>query len=250
MEGLKRKIVLTRFHVFKIQNNSKKGSSFRGFTQLIEESAETEILSESTAPQAVATQPVTSKTTEVTEQEIDEKETRQTVEPKNDGDTLPIDRKPRGDEPQEISLDQVEEEILKTSHPERVIEPPSRKNKPSKPDLSKLSKTAPLGPLPSYIPGSSFGETAPLQAKDITGVAMEGDNFKPSQNVWTQQALVSYSENVVVSSPASDENPAILASPLKLRDQKTGVIELIDDNPNRIWSEEDRLLKQEISGII
>jgi len=247
MEGLKRKIVLTRFHVFKIQNNSKKGSSFRGFTQLIEESAETEILSESTAPQAVATQPVTSKTTEVTEQEIDEKETRQTVEPKNDGDTLPIDRKPRGDEPQEISLDQVEEEILKTSHPERVIEPPSRKNKPSKPDLSKLSKTAPLGPLPSYIPGSSFGETAPLQAKEITGVAMEGDNFKPSQNVWTQQALVSYSENVVVSSPASDENPAILASPLKLRDQKTGVIELIDDNPNRIWSEEDRLLMQEIS---
>jgi len=91
------------------------------------------------------------------------------------------------------------------------------------------------------------GGTAPLHSDVISGVALEGDNFKPSQNVWTQQALVSYQENVVVSSPASQENPAIMASPLRLRDQKSGVIELVDTKSDRKWTEDDRLLMQEIS---
>jgi len=110
----------------------------------------------------------------------------------------------------------------------------------------KLSKTAPLGPLPNNPAQTRDLSTA--ATPDINGLAIEGENFKPAQNVWTQQAVISFSENVVVSSPATEENPAILAAPLNLRNQKTGVIELISSDPGRKWSEEDRLLMQEISN--
>jgi signal transduction histidine kinase/CheY-like chemotaxis protein len=131
---------------------------------------------------------------------------------------------------------------------ERVVELPNRKGRQNKQDFSKLSKTAPLGPLPSFPSETPLGETAPLQNAELKGIALDGDVLKPSENVWTQQALVSFRENVVVSSPASEESPAIMVSPLTLRNQKTGVIELVDTNSERKWSEEDRLLLQEVSN--
>ncbi|MEA5078669.1 MAG: GAF domain-containing protein, partial [Anaerolineaceae bacterium] len=143
-------------------------------------------------------------------------------------------------------LDDIEKEIKRKRRSNRVVETPSRKSANPSADFIKLSKTAPLGPLPT-----NPGQTRDLSATgtpDINGLSIEGDTFKPAENVWTQQAVISFAENVVVSSPATDENPAILAAPLNLRNQKTGVIELIASDPNRKWSEEDRLLMQEISN--
>jgi signal transduction histidine kinase/CheY-like chemotaxis protein len=143
-------------------------------------------------------------------------------------------------------LENIEREIKRKRRSNRVIETPSRKPVNSAPDFMKLSKTAPLGPLPNNPAQTRDLSTA--ATPDINGLAIEGENFKPAQNVWTQQAVISFSENVVVSSPATEENPAILAAPLNLRNQKTGVIELISSDPGRKWSEEDRLLMQEISN--
>lgn len=143
-------------------------------------------------------------------------------------------------------LGELEKEIKKKRKPNRVVETPSRRSATPSADFLKLSKTAPLGPLPTAKDGKT--RDLAVGAAEISGLAVEGDNYKPSENVWTQQAVISFSENVVVSSPATEENPAILAAPLNLRNQKTGVIELIDNNPERKWTEEDRLLMQEISN--
>jgi signal transduction histidine kinase/CheY-like chemotaxis protein len=146
----------------------------------------------------------------------------------------------------ENDLNDLESELKKISRPARVLEPAMRGKRSSVPEFPKLSKTAPLGPLPlSQTNIADIDST--IRVKDLSGVALEGSDFKASQNVWTQQAMVSFAENVVVSSPASEETPAIMASPLNLRNQKTGVIEIVDSSPKRKWSEEDRLLVQEVS---
>jgi len=85
-----------------------------------------------------------------------------------------------------------------TKKTERVVELPNRRSRQNKQDFSKLSKTAPLGPLPSFPSETHLGETAPLQNAELKGIALDGDVLKPSENVWTQQALVSFRENVVV----------------------------------------------------
>ncbi|MHC1741221.1 MAG: GAF domain-containing protein [Anaerolineaceae bacterium] len=245
IEGANGKILFARFHVFKINVDAKNNSIFRGFTQLLDETIKTK-------PQEIA-QPSPELTPDVENEVVNIEESQIVPQdlPESSttemSDTLPVKRNSELEIQPERSLDDLEEEITQTSHSERVIEPPNRKSKQSKPDFSKLSKTAPLGPLPSLMADTLFGGTAPLQTTEISGIALEDGDFKPSQNVWTQQGLISYTENVVVSSPATSDNPAIMASPLKLRDQKTGVIELVDSDPTRKWSEEDRLLVQEIS---
>ncbi|MDP3451063.1 MAG: GAF domain-containing protein, partial [Anaerolineaceae bacterium] len=68
-----------------------------------------------------------------------------------------------------------------------------------------------------------------------------------SNTVWTAQAQASFEDNRLVAISALNGKPAILAVPLKLREEKKGVIEIIDDKPNRVWTDEDRLFLQEIS---
>ena len=239
MEAANGRIVLTRFHVFKINNELQKGSVFRGFTQLLEnemdQGIQTEIYSTESSERKDKPQPKI---------QTEEK----SWQPSGGADTLPVERKHDEATIIENSLDQVEEELKKTSQSERVIEPPGRKVKPDKSDFSKLLKTAPLSPLASTMPLPPPGNTAPLQSQNVSGVTLEDDSYKPAQNVWTQQALVSFNQNAVIASPATAENPAIMASPLNLNGQKSGVIELVDVDPSRKWSEEDQLLMQEISN--
>lgn len=262
------KLVLTRFHIFKVTQDNQKHSIFRGFSQVIEQIeskpaneiqplhnnqlVENSPLSEEkTQRELEVTQPEETENSEISlqgkntdaseskviEENLDDKET--------DAKTQPLAPE-QIEVPAEKDLAALEIELKKTSHSGRVIEPtPFRKKQPST-DFTKLSKTAPLGPLHYRFLGSTH-ELKVIQPKGIIGLAIEGDDFKPSENVWTQQAVISYSENVLVSSPASEDNPAILTSPLNLRNQKTGVIEVIDTSPSRKWSEEDRLLMQEIS---
>lgn len=238
MEAANGKIVLTRFHVFKINNELQKGSVFRGFTQLLENETDQGFQVETNSTESLAGKEELQPGTQTEEKSWQLPE---------GVDTLPIDRKHDEAAIIENSLDQVEEELKKTGQSERVIEPPGKKTKQGKSDFSKLLKTAPLSPISATMPLPPSGNTAPLQSQNISGVTLEGDGYKPAQNVWTQQALISFNQNVVIASPATAENPAILASPLNLSGQKSGVIELVDADPNRKWSEEDRQLMQEIS---
>ncbi|MRS04368.1 hypothetical protein EG832_14305, partial [bacterium] len=87
----------------------------------------------------------------------------------------------------------------------------------------------------------------PINSKDLAGISLVKNHFDISSTVWTAQAQASFEDNKLVAIPSFNGKPAILATPLNLRDEKKGVIEIIDDKPDRVWTEEDRLFLQEIS---
>lgn len=87
----------------------------------------------------------------------------------------------------------------------------------------------------------------PVNPKDMSGLSLVKNHFEISNTVWTAQAQASFEDNKLVAIHSLNNKPAILAAPLELRDEKKGVIEIIDDKPNRTWTEEDRLFIQEIS---
>ncbi|PKN95072.1 MAG: hypothetical protein CVU45_00880, partial [Chloroflexi bacterium HGW-Chloroflexi-7] len=89
--------------------------------------------------------------------------------------------------------------------------------------------------------------TLSVSSKDIAGLSLVKNHFNISGSVWTAQAQASFEDDKTIAIPSINGKPAILASPLKLRDEKKGVIEIIDDKPNRVWKDEDRLFLQEIS---
>ena len=87
----------------------------------------------------------------------------------------------------------------------------------------------------------------PINTRDLSGISLIKNHFEISSSVWTAQAQASFEDNKLVSIPSLNGRPAILAAPLKLRDEKKGVIEIIDDKTNRVWTDEDRIFLQEIS---
>ena len=84
-------------------------------------------------------------------------------------------------------------------------------------------------------------------SRDLAGISLVKNHFEISSTVWTAQAQASFEDNKLIAIPSLDGKPAILATPLKLSDEKKGVIEIIDDKPNRVWTDEDRSFLQEIS---
>lgn len=267
VEANNQKKILSRFHIYKIFDKDSGNSIYRGFSQLIE-------TAENPALHELEVLPPTSEAEMNFEGTASVETSTETTIAEASREKAPVDlsatvtavpsEKQTGEvqiitgevkKPETGPLDQVIEAELNTIENEikkkrtvrnRVVETPSRKSSRSSADFMKLSKTAPLGPLPSSNSGNTR-DLSGIDSTEIKGLSFEGENYKPSENVWTQQAVISFSENVVVSSPATEENPAILAAPLNLRNQKTGVIELIDNRPDRKWTEEDRLLMQEIS---
>lgn len=87
----------------------------------------------------------------------------------------------------------------------------------------------------------------PISSKDLAGLSLVKKHFDVSSTVWTAQAQASFEDNKLIAIPSLNGKPAILAAPLRLRDEKKGVIEIIDDQPNRVWTDEDRTFLQEIS---
>ncbi len=113
-------------------------------------------------------------------------------------------------------------------------------------DSFKLAKTAPLGPLPG-LGASTMIDGIAIKTEPIAGVSFSNDKFQSAENVWTQEALNSFNSNSVISNEAYQDTPAVLASPLSVRNEKAGVIELVDVSPERVWTEDDRLLLEEVT---
>ncbi|MEN6572037.1 MAG: GAF domain-containing protein [Anaerolineaceae bacterium] len=113
-------------------------------------------------------------------------------------------------------------------------------------DFFKLTKTAPLGTLPGSNQATLI-DGIPVRTIPISGLAMSNNKFQPAENVWTQEALESFSSDEITATGSFSDTPAVLASPLHVRDRKAGVVELVDVNPERTWSEDDRLLLEEVT---
>ena len=111
----------------------------------------------------------------------------------------------------------------------------------------KPSKTSPLNESTRVDTEPISNFAVPSSTRDLSGVSLVKNKFEISTSVWTAQAQASFDENRPVAIPSIKGSPAILAVPLNLRNEKKGIIEIIDDKPNRVWSEEDKLILQEIS---
>ncbi len=128
----------------------------------------------------------------------------------------------------------------------QVIKPRPQTITIQKTDVRSAGKTAPLPPIP--FPDSESGKKVTVAPTVLTGVSLVEDSFESSGKVWTKEAITSFVEDKLVARPSDSETPAVISIPLKLRDQKTGILEIVDTENNRKWSEEDRLLVQEVSN--
>ena len=235
------KAILVRLTVYQRINDSQQVVGFRGFVQKLDSFSETSQFLENDLLFQDQNEP----------ENVD---TAQQVE------TVPIDRHDPstfdyGIQTGPLPETDVYDQILKTKQTKknktgtksRVIKPKQQPSPQVIPDYMKLAKTAPLTPLPPVATAPIITSGSPFPAT-LTGISLSDDKFYTAKKIWTKQARFSYDENQLVSLPANTDSPAVLASPLSLRDQKTGVIEIVDNSPDRQWTEEDRLLIQEVSN--
>lgn len=106
--------------------------------------------------------------------------------------------------------------------------------------------------IPSPKPRTSSAPApspAPVAYEEkLEGVAILGDVASPAHEIWTQAGRDSLEKGQVISSDLQgDHNPA-LAAPIKLRDARTALIEVISSEPEHKWSEDERLLIQEVGS--
>lgn len=111
-----------------------------------------------------------------------------------------------------------------------------------------LQKTA-LGETISLVDeltSSSVIPNLPPAAAEIPGLAFSKNKFQKSTTVWTAQAQKGFEAGQIVAIPGSKATPAILSVPININGEKTGLLEIIDDDPNRKWSKEDQIYVSEI----
>jgi signal transduction histidine kinase/CheY-like chemotaxis protein len=151
-------------------------------------------------------------------------------------------------------LDEIEQRNINEVTTPVVRTPKKREVKPKlvkKPQIAtsklKAIQTAPLPPVFSAIPSSQDREITTI-SESIGGMELVDDEFKPSSAPWSEQSELSLLNNETISLAGDSESPAILTTPLRMRDQQSAVIEVLDSSAERNWTQDDRLLIQEISN--
>ena len=88
----------------------------------------------------------------------------------------------------------------------------------------------------------------PLNPLPKTG-SLNLDRLGISVQPWTEAGRQGISTQKTTIQNARENNPAVIAMPFQIGEQRTGVIEIIDDgSQNREWDEDERLLVQEIAN--
>jgi len=80
------------------------------------------------------------------------------------------------------------------------------------------------------------------------GIAFEGDKFYSVSSPYSAIGKQSLEQRQSLVHEATDDAPAALAVPIELQEQALGLLEFIDENPNRRWSQEEQLLVEEVAG--
>ncbi|MGB7539352.1 MAG: GAF domain-containing protein [Anaerolineales bacterium] len=140
--------------------------------------------------------------------------------------------------------------------PEAEAFAPAMPIPPAPPAPQPLKKSGPLPP---------FKGTGPLSLRSLAAKSQTSDPFSVQPVLYhddmgglqrlesyntpeTQKALTS--GELVISQPGSDghgELNSVMAIPIRLQDQVLGVLEFRDDDGKRFWTDEDRMLAEEIT---
>lgn len=80
------------------------------------------------------------------------------------------------------------------------------------------------------------------------GVAVEPQGLRPAETIWTQAGRLSLESKETVFTNSQDNTPAAIAVPFQMQGVGDLLLEVVDDNPERYWTEDDRFLVMEIAG--
>ncbi|HZW02719.1 MAG TPA: response regulator, partial [Anaerolineaceae bacterium] len=99
---------------------------------------------------------------------------------------------------------------------------------------------------PTETPKTADGDSAltdyPL------GVSAHAGVLSPASELWTEAGRESLQARQVVAKSSTADTPAALAAPIELRSGETGVLELIAAGRQRRWTQDERLLVQEVAN--
>lgn len=86
---------------------------------------------------------------------------------------------------------------------------------------------------------------------DVTPPIVPGDTridrTPPSSLPLTSFNIESLQQHKVLAHPYSQENPAAIVAPFEVEDHTLGLLEIIDDTPERVWSEDEKRLVEQVA---
>ncbi|MBC8504737.1 MAG: GAF domain-containing protein [Anaerolineales bacterium] len=103
---------------------------------------------------------------------------------------------------------------------------------------------------PTSVPVSSSSiDTVTISSLSIPeGIAIENDNIYSVSSPYSSIGKRSLELRQSLVHEATEDSPATLAVPVELQEQALGLLEFIDETPNRRWSREEQLLVEEVAG--
>jgi signal transduction histidine kinase/DNA-binding response OmpR family regulator len=148
------------------------------------------------------------------------------------------------------------------------IQPPASDTKPESAILAAAMQIPPVPPAPPVKksgPLPPFKGTGPLSLRSLAAKSQTSDPFSIQPVLYhddlggmqrlesyntpeTQKALTS--GELVISQPGGDGQTdlnSVMAVPIRLQDQVLGVLEFRDEEGKRFWTDEDRMLAEEIT---
>lgn len=116
----------------------------------------------------------------------------------------------------------------------------------SQEDFAPTARAARSKPAAQMQPGTAMPR--PQHSPDFSrmGVLADADQFRPASAPLTQAAGKSLTQGILVTQASQADQPAALAAPLQIQNAPLGVLELIDDDPKRIWSEDDKRIVEQV----
>ena len=113
----------------------------------------------------------------------------------------------------------------------------------SLPPMPLANVPPPIPPLVVTTPPSQLS-----QSTSDSSLAILGDTFTPAREVWTRTAAQSLLQQKTTVSQPEDESPSTLAVPFQVGSRGNGLFEIVDENTNRRWSEDELLLVQDVTN--
>ena len=94
-------------------------------------------------------------------------------------------------------------------------------------------------------PGTRFLSSIAAQER-LQGLLLQGERLAPARKPLTPAGEQALRQKAPVAQPAQAGQPAALAAPVPLPDA-TGLLEVVDPSPGRVWDEDERQLAAEIA---
>jgi signal transduction histidine kinase/CheY-like chemotaxis protein/PAS domain-containing protein len=86
-----------------------------------------------------------------------------------------------------------------------------------------------------------------LQAFSLQGIRLEDENIQTTNAPITSFGLDALRNQRPMFEPSTGEEPAAIAVPFVLQADQVGLLEILDDTPDRVWTEDERRLVEQVT---